>query len=189
MKIDGLRTIQALAQHHPEVLKAKLHEVCVVIIEEVLYTLSSVQPLFVFNTVSLADICLWVWTLQSWLMMSFSYYTGEKPALSSCLCSYEHLSWPVCEPPEGHGHRGRGNGQCSPAETGGRSKCLHTSAGQRGTRCHGVILQPQTDRERSVEHRGKRGNEAAFTLSADRTKWNTFHGFCPPSATAVMQWE
>lgn len=58
MKIDGLRTIQALAQHHPEVLKAKLHEVCVVIIEEVLYTLSSVQPLFVFNTVSFADICL-----------------------------------------------------------------------------------------------------------------------------------
>lgn len=44
MKIDGLRTIQALAQHHPEVLNAKLHEVCVVIIEEVLYTLSSVQP-------------------------------------------------------------------------------------------------------------------------------------------------
>lgn len=36
MKIDGLRTIQALAQHHPEVLKAKLREVCVAITEEVL---------------------------------------------------------------------------------------------------------------------------------------------------------
>ncbi|XP_045897077.1 crescerin-like protein che-12 isoform X1 [Micropterus dolomieu] len=34
-KIDGLKTMQALAQHHSETLKTKLHEVCLVLIEEV----------------------------------------------------------------------------------------------------------------------------------------------------------
>ncbi|XP_049436911.1 uncharacterized protein LOC125891578 [Epinephelus fuscoguttatus] len=34
-KIDGLKIIQALAQHHPDTLRTKLHEVCLVLIEEV----------------------------------------------------------------------------------------------------------------------------------------------------------
>ncbi|KAL7389512.1 hypothetical protein ABVT39_005534 [Epinephelus coioides] len=34
-KIDGLKIIQALAQHHPDTLRTKLHEVCLVLIVEV----------------------------------------------------------------------------------------------------------------------------------------------------------
>ncbi|XP_078026541.1 uncharacterized protein LOC117258111 [Epinephelus lanceolatus] len=34
-KIDSLKIIQALAQHHPDTLRTKLHEVCLVLIEEV----------------------------------------------------------------------------------------------------------------------------------------------------------
>lgn len=59
-KVDGLRTVQALVQHHPEVLKPKLHEVCVVLIEEVLSMLSFVQPCFYlthFHLLSCIDVC------------------------------------------------------------------------------------------------------------------------------------
>ncbi|XP_070773770.1 crescerin-like protein che-12 [Enoplosus armatus] len=34
-QIDGLKTMQALAQHHPEILKPRLHEVCLALIDEV----------------------------------------------------------------------------------------------------------------------------------------------------------
>ncbi|XP_070700144.1 uncharacterized protein [Pempheris klunzingeri] len=34
-KIEGLKIVQALAQHHSETLKTKLHEVCLLLIEEV----------------------------------------------------------------------------------------------------------------------------------------------------------
>nr|XP_033471266.1 crescerin-like protein che-12 [Epinephelus lanceolatus] len=34
-KIDGLKIIQALVQHHPDTLRTKVHEVCLVLIEEV----------------------------------------------------------------------------------------------------------------------------------------------------------
>lgn len=44
--MDALETIQALAQHHSGTLKTKLHEVCLVLIEEVLYTLSSLYICF-----------------------------------------------------------------------------------------------------------------------------------------------
>ena len=46
-EIEGLKIIQALAQHHPETLKTlKLHEVCLVLIEKVSYTLSSLYICF-----------------------------------------------------------------------------------------------------------------------------------------------
>ncbi|XP_051264665.1 TOG array regulator of axonemal microtubules protein 1-like [Dicentrarchus labrax] len=41
-KIEGLRTVQALAQHHPDTLMEKLHEVCLAVIEEVKNLRSSV---------------------------------------------------------------------------------------------------------------------------------------------------
>ncbi|XP_026203479.1 uncharacterized protein LOC113153835 [Anabas testudineus] len=34
-KVDGLKTVRALARHHPEILQTKLHELCIVISEEV----------------------------------------------------------------------------------------------------------------------------------------------------------
>ncbi|XP_026203890.1 TOG array regulator of axonemal microtubules protein 2-like [Anabas testudineus] len=34
-KVDGLKTVRALARHHPEILQTKLHELCIIISEEV----------------------------------------------------------------------------------------------------------------------------------------------------------
>lgn len=39
-----MKLIQALAQHHSETLRPKLHDVCLILNEEVLYTLSSLFP-------------------------------------------------------------------------------------------------------------------------------------------------
>lgn len=39
--MSGLKTVQALARHHPELLQTKLHEICLVLAAEVLQTLSS----------------------------------------------------------------------------------------------------------------------------------------------------
>ncbi|XP_034558877.1 uncharacterized protein LOC117826715 [Notolabrus celidotus] len=41
-KVKGLQRVQALAQHHPDILKSKLHEVCYAVIEEVKNLRSSV---------------------------------------------------------------------------------------------------------------------------------------------------
>lgn len=48
-KRQGLQTIQSLAKHHSDILKTKLHEVCLVLIEEVLHTLCF---LYVFHAVT-----------------------------------------------------------------------------------------------------------------------------------------
>lgn len=42
-KVDALRSVRALAQHHPDTLTAKLHDVCVAVIEEVLKTFSTLS--------------------------------------------------------------------------------------------------------------------------------------------------
>lgn len=63
-KINGLKTLQALARHHSETLKTRLHEVCLVLIQEVLYTLSSLFPSLCLSQFSFAYMCR-----QSWLMM------------------------------------------------------------------------------------------------------------------------
>lgn len=93
-KIDGLKTIQALAQHHSQILKTKLHEVCLVLIEEVLYTLSSL-----FLCFHLCGSCIFIRQHVSvsvhatvFLLIQYSYYTGEKHTLCSGVCSYEHRS-------------------------------------------------------------------------------------------------
>ncbi|XP_044077544.1 uncharacterized protein LOC122887917 [Siniperca chuatsi] len=54
-KMDGLKTMQALAQHHAETLKTKLHEVCLALIEEV-KNLRSVVSCEAMNT--LAELCV-----------------------------------------------------------------------------------------------------------------------------------
>ncbi|XP_042356730.1 crescerin-like protein che-12 [Plectropomus leopardus] len=50
-EIDGLKIIQALAQHHSEILKTKLHEVCLVLIEQV-KNLRSAVACAAMNTVA-----------------------------------------------------------------------------------------------------------------------------------------
>ncbi len=91
-KIEGLRTVQALARHHSETLKTKLHEVCLVLIEEVLYTLSSL-----FLCFRLCVSCIFIRrqvpvsvhaTVQADVV--YSYHTGEKLTLCSGVRSYEH---------------------------------------------------------------------------------------------------
>ncbi len=39
--MDGFKSVRALARHHPALLQTKLHEVCLALTEEVLYTFSS----------------------------------------------------------------------------------------------------------------------------------------------------
>ncbi|XP_034544644.1 TOG array regulator of axonemal microtubules protein 2-like [Notolabrus celidotus] len=46
-KVKGLQSVQALAQHHPDILKSKLHEVCYAVIEEVKNLRSSVASVAV----------------------------------------------------------------------------------------------------------------------------------------------
>ncbi|XP_051260275.1 uncharacterized protein LOC127365816 [Dicentrarchus labrax] len=50
-KINGLKTMQALAQHHSETLKTKLHEVCLVVTQEV-KNLRSAVSCAAMNTVA-----------------------------------------------------------------------------------------------------------------------------------------
>lgn len=35
-KMEGLKTVRALARYHPELLQPKLHEICLILEEEVL---------------------------------------------------------------------------------------------------------------------------------------------------------
>lgn len=85
--MDGLKTLQALAQHHSEILKTKLHKVCLVLIEEVLYTLAYLYLCF-YLCVSCIFICVHSAVSTDEV---YSDYTGEKPALGSGLCGYEHI--------------------------------------------------------------------------------------------------
>ncbi|XP_034543516.1 uncharacterized protein LOC117815735 isoform X1 [Notolabrus celidotus] len=52
-KVKGLQSVQALAQHHPDILKSKLHEVCYAVTEEVKNLRSSVASVAVDTVVYL----------------------------------------------------------------------------------------------------------------------------------------
>lgn len=45
-KMEGMQQVRALAQHHAHILMAKLHRVCLALIEEVLNTFSCLALCF-----------------------------------------------------------------------------------------------------------------------------------------------